>query len=44
MGDEISKGRKGDASSRVEASEGSVENEEKPRVIHKLEEREQQNS
>jgi hypothetical protein len=28
----------------VETSEGSVENEEKPRVIHKLEEREQQDS
>jgi hypothetical protein len=43
-GDEVPKGKKGDASSRTEASEGPVENEEKRRVVEKLEEREQQDS
>jgi hypothetical protein len=43
-GDEVPKGTKGDASSRLEASEGPAENEEKRRVIDRLEEREQQDS
>ncbi len=43
-GDEVSKGKKGDASSHLEASEGPAENEEKRRVIEKLQEREQQDS
>ena len=40
-GDEIPKGKKGDASSRLEASEGPAEDEEKRRVLEKLKEREQ---
>ena len=40
-GDEIPKEKKGDASSRLEASEGPAEDEEKRRVIEKLKEREQ---
>jgi len=39
-GDEIPEGKKGDASSRLEASEGPAEDEEKRRVIEKLKERE----
>ena len=40
-GDEIPKERKGDVSSRLEASEGPAEDEEKRRVLEKLKEREQ---
>ena len=40
-GDEIPKGKKGDASSRLEASEEPAEDEEKRRVLEKLKEREQ---
>ena len=39
--DEIPKGKKGDASSRLEASEEPAEDEEKRRVLEKLDEREQ---
>ena len=39
-GDELPKGKKGDASSRVQASEGPTEDEEKRRVVEKLKERE----
>lgn len=38
-GDEPSEDKKGDASSRVEASEGPTEDPEKKRVLKKLEER-----
>jgi hypothetical protein len=37
-GDEIPKGKKGDASSRLEASEEPAEDEEKRRVVKKLKE------
>jgi hypothetical protein len=40
-GDELPKEKKGDASSRVEASEGPVENPEKRRALEKLKEQEQ---
>jgi len=40
-GDEVPKGEKGDASSRVEASEGPAEDLEKREVVEKLKEREQ---
>ena len=40
-GDEIPKEGKGDASSRVESSEGPAENREKREVVEKLQEREQ---
>ncbi len=40
-GDELPKGKKGDASSRVEASEGPAEDPEKREVVEKLREREQ---
>ena len=40
--EEISKEKKGDSSSRLEASEEPGENPEKSRVIDKLKEREQQ--
>jgi len=43
-GDEVPEGKKGDASSRMEASEEPAENEEKRRVREKLEEREEQDS
>jgi hypothetical protein len=43
-GDELPEGKKGDASSRMEASEEPAENEEKRRVREKLEEREEQGS
>lgn len=43
-GDEVPEGKKGDASSRLEASEEPAENEEKRRVREKLEEREKQDS
>ena len=39
-GDEVPKGKKGDASSRLQASEGPKENEEKREVVKKLKERE----
>ncbi len=38
-GDELPKGKKGDASSRVESSEEPTEDPEKRRVLKKLEER-----
>jgi hypothetical protein len=40
--EEISKEKKGDSSSRLEASDEPEENPEKRRVIEKLKEREQQ--
>jgi hypothetical protein len=40
-GDELPKEKKGDASSRMEASEEPAENPEKRRVLEKLEEQEQ---
>jgi hypothetical protein len=40
-GDEVPKGKKGDVSSRVQASEGPTEDEEKRRVLEKLKDREQ---
>jgi hypothetical protein len=43
-GDEVPERKKGDASSRLEASEEPAENEEKRRVREKLEEREEQYS
>jgi hypothetical protein len=43
-GDEVPEEKKGDASSRMEASEEPAENEEKRRVREKLEEREEQDS
>jgi hypothetical protein len=43
-GDELPEGKKGDASSRMEASEEPAENEEKRRVREKLEEREERDS
>ena len=39
-GDEIPKNDKGDASSRLQASEGPTEDEEKREVVEKLRERE----
>jgi hypothetical protein len=41
-GDDLPKGKKGDSSSRLEASEEPEENQEKERVVKKLKEREQQ--
>jgi hypothetical protein len=41
-GDEIPKGKKGDASSRLQTSEGPAEDEEKREVIEKLEKRERE--
>ncbi len=35
-GDELAKGKKGDASSRLQASEGPAEDEEKRAVVEKL--------
>lgn len=43
-GDELPERKKGDASSRLEASEEPAENQEKRRVREKLEEREEQDS
>ena len=43
-GDEVPEGKKGDTSSRLEASEEPAENEEKHRVREKLEKREEQYS
>ena len=40
-GDEVPKEKKGDISSRVEASEGPAEDSKKREVIEKLKEREQ---
>ncbi len=40
-GDELPKGKKGDASSRLQASEEPAENPEKREVVEKLREREQ---
>lgn len=39
-GDEIPEQKQGDASSRLETSEGPAEDQEKRRVVKKLEERE----
>ncbi len=43
-GDEIPAEKKGDASSRLQASEEPAENEEKREVVKKLEERERDSS
>jgi hypothetical protein len=43
-GEEVPERKKGDPSSRLEASEEPAENEEKRRVREKLEEREEQDS
>ncbi len=43
-GDEVPAEKKGDASSRLQASEEPAENEEKRRVVEKLEERERGSS
>ncbi len=43
-GDEVPKEKKGDSSSRLEASEEPDENQEKRQVLKKLKEREQQDS
>ena len=40
-GDKVPKGDKGDASSRVDASEGPAEDPQKREVVEKLKEREQ---
>jgi len=41
-GDELPEGKKGDASSRVEASEGPAEDPEKREVLKKLRKRERE--
>jgi hypothetical protein len=41
-GDEVPKEKKGDASSRLQASEGPAENEEKRDVVEKLKKRERE--
>jgi hypothetical protein len=41
-GDEVPKGKKGDASSRLQASEGPAEDQEKREVVEKLEKRERE--
>ena len=41
-GDEVPEGKKGDDSSRMEASEEPGENQEKHEVVEKLKEREQE--
>jgi hypothetical protein len=41
-GDDIPKGKKGDASSRVEGSEEPAEDQEKREVVEKLKKREQE--
>jgi hypothetical protein len=43
-GDELPKGKKGDASSRLEASEGPAEDKEKREVVEKLKKRERDSS
>jgi hypothetical protein len=39
-GDELPAGKKGDSSSRLQASEGPAEDEEKREIVEKLKERE----
>jgi hypothetical protein len=39
-GDELPKGKKGDASSRLQSSEGPAEDDEKREVVEKLQKRE----
>jgi hypothetical protein len=39
---EVPKGKKGDASSRLQASEGPAENEEKREVVEKLQKRQRE--
>jgi hypothetical protein len=41
-GDEVPKGKKGDAASRQEASEGPAEDEEKREVVEKLKKQERE--
>jgi hypothetical protein len=41
-GDEVPKGKKGDAASRLEASEGPAEDEEKREVVEKLKKQERE--
>jgi hypothetical protein len=41
-GDEVPKGKKGDASSRVQASKGPAESEEKREAVEKLKKRERE--
>jgi hypothetical protein len=41
-GDEVPKEKKGDASSRLQASEGPAEDEEKREVVEKLKKRERE--
>ena len=41
-GDEVPKGKKGDASSRLQASEGPAENGEKREVVEKLQKRQRE--
>ena len=41
-GDEVPKEKKGDASSRLQASEGPAEDQEKREVVEKLEKRERE--
>ena len=41
-GDEVPKGKKGEASSRLQASEGPAENEEKREVVEKLQKRQRE--
>jgi hypothetical protein len=43
-GDQLPEGKKGDASSRVETSEGPAENQEKREVVEKLKKREREES
>jgi hypothetical protein len=43
-GEELPEGKKGDASSRVEASEGPAEDQEKREVVEKLKRREREES
>ncbi len=41
-GDEVPKGKKGDASSRLQASEAPADDQEKRQVVEKLKERERE--
>jgi hypothetical protein len=41
-GDELPKGKKGDASSRLQSSEGPAEGDEKREVVEKLQKREKE--
>jgi hypothetical protein len=41
-GDELPKGKKGDASSRLQSSEGPAEDDEKREVVEKLQKRERE--